>query len=102
MKNKKKYNNDISLDIPMQSGIHDNYKSGLSRNIGTSVHVGYLHKTDDRRHKSRCMHYDKLNKACKCVKCRYYGTGKLCSYLFLYKWGVMVDFGVILVCKWGI
>ena len=21
---------------------------------------------------------------------------------FLYKWGVMVDFGVILVCKWGI
>ena len=73
MKNKKKYNNDISLDIPMQSGIHDNYKSGLSRNIGTSVHVGCLHKTDDRRHKSRCMHYDKLNKACKCVKCRYYG-----------------------------
>lgn len=73
MKNKKKYNNDISLDIPMQSGIHDNYKSGLSRNIGTSVHVGYLHKTDDRRHKSRCMYYDKLNKACKCVKCRYYG-----------------------------
>lgn len=44
MKNKKKYNNDISLDIPMQSGIHDNYKSGLSRNIGTFVHVGYLHK----------------------------------------------------------
>lgn len=21
---------------------------------------------------------------------------------FLYKWGMMVDFGVILVCKWGI
>lgn len=73
MSSKKERNKNIPLDMPVQSGIHDNYKGGLSRNIGTSVHVGYLHKTDDRRHKSRCMYYDKLNKACKCVKCRYYG-----------------------------
>lgn len=43
MKNKHKKNNNKPIDIPVQSGIHDIYKSGLSRNIGTAVHVGYLH-----------------------------------------------------------
>lgn len=68
MKNKHKKNNNNPIDIPVQSGIHDIYKSGLSRNIGTAVHVGYLHSNDDRRHKSRCIYYDKSDKLCHCGK----------------------------------
>lgn len=68
MKNKHKKNNNNPIDIPVQSGIHDIYKSGLSRNIGTAVHVGYLHSNDDRRHKSRCIYYDKSDKLCHCSK----------------------------------
>ena len=65
-KKKKKHNID-TIERPVQSGIHDTYKSGLSRNIGTTVHVGYLHSNDDRRHKSRCIYYDKSDKLCHCV-----------------------------------
>ena len=68
MKNKYKKNNNNPIDIPVQSGIHDTYKSGLSRNIGTAVHVGYLHSNDDRRHKSRCIYYDKSDRSCHCGK----------------------------------
>jgi hypothetical protein len=42
MKRKKKHNID-TIERPVQSGIHDIYRNGLSRNIGTAVHVGYLH-----------------------------------------------------------
>lgn len=68
MKNKHKKNNNSPIDIPVQSGIHDIYSSGLSRNIGTAVHVGYLHSNDDRRHKSRCIYYDKSDRSCHCGK----------------------------------
>lgn len=44
MKDKKERNIDMPLNIPVQSGIHDTYKSGLGRNIGTAAHVGYLHQ----------------------------------------------------------
>lgn len=67
MKRKKKHNID-TIERPVQSGIHDIYKSGLSRNIWTAVHVGYLHSNDDRRHKSRCIYYDKSDRSCHCGK----------------------------------
>lgn len=67
-KKRKPKNNNYPIDIPMQAGIHDTYKSGLSRNIGTSVHVGYLHTNDERRHKTRCIYYNKSDKLCYCGK----------------------------------
>lgn len=68
MKNKHKKNNNTPIDMPVRSGIHDIYKSGLSRNIGTAVHVGYLHSNDNRRHKSCCVYYNKSDKLCHCGK----------------------------------
>lgn len=66
--------NDIIVEKPLQMGIHErtNEYIVISKNIGTPVHVGYLHKTDRRRHKTKCIYYSKLDKLCKCVKCQYY------------------------------
>lgn len=44
--------------MPVQSGIHDTYKSGLGRNIGTAAHVGYLHQIMSLRQK--CVLYDAM------------------------------------------
>lgn len=60
--------------------IHDNIAivkdntnySKISKNIGTICYVGYLKTNDKRRHKVRCIYYDKFKKwylilVCRCV-----------------------------------
>lgn len=46
----------------------DHYKK-LSQDIGTPSHIDYLRKKDDRRHKSKCIYYNKQDKKCHCVDC---------------------------------
>ena len=41
----------------------------LSDDIGTPAHIDFLRKNDDRRHKSRCIYYDKSDKKCHCADC---------------------------------
>ena len=48
--------------------MNDHYKK-LSQDIGTPSHIDFLHKSDDRRHKSRCIYYDKTDKKCHCGTC---------------------------------
>ena len=52
---------------PLQVGRHEstNEYRKLSRNIGTSVYVGYLKSDSKRRHKHRCIYFDKNNNYCK-------------------------------------
>lgn len=68
--NNKKKNlkySDLYLDMPIQSGIHESTTESikLSRDIGTPVHLSYLKKNDDRRHKARCIYIDNATKMCK-------------------------------------
>ena len=66
-------NNELSeydenyIQLPHQAAIHESTTENikLSRDIGTPVHVGYLKKTDTRRHKARCIYIDKATKMCK-------------------------------------
>lgn len=46
-----------------------NHFKKLSQDIGTPSHFDYLRKNDDRRHKSKCVYYDKIDKKCHCIKC---------------------------------
>lgn len=46
----------------------DHYKK-LSQDIGTPSHIDFLRKNDDRRHKSKCIYYNKSDKKCHCLKC---------------------------------
>ena len=39
-----------------------NHFRKLSDDIGTPSHIDLLRKNDDRRHKSRCIYYDKADK----------------------------------------
>lgn len=43
---------------------------GLSQRMGTPSHIEYLHmqEGDTRRHKSRCIEYDKKKDVCMCTK----------------------------------
>lgn len=45
---------------------------GINELTGTSWHIGALHKTDDRRHKSRCIYYDKSTFYCTTTASPYY------------------------------
>lgn len=45
----------------------------LSSDIGTPSHIDFIKATDDRRHKARCIYYDKSDKKCHCSGC--------CTYL---------------------
>ena len=64
----------------------DPVNASLSRNMGTPSHVEYLHMAegDKKRHKSRCIEYDKKNSTCRCVKSPYYtshcGGSSHCPY----------------------
>lgn len=64
----------------------DPINASLSRNMGTPSHVEYLHMAegDKKRHKSRCIEYDKKNSTCRCVKSPYYtsrcGGSSHCQY----------------------
>lgn len=64
----------------------DPVNASLSRNMGTPSHVEYLHMAegDRKRHKSRCIEYDKRSATCRCVKSPYYtsrcGGSSHCQY----------------------
>lgn len=64
----------------------DPVNASLSRNMGTPSHVEYLHMAegDKKRHKSRCIEYDKRSATCRCVKSPYYtsrcGGSSHCQY----------------------
>mgnify|MGYP004509116147 CR=1 FL=1 len=64
----------------------DPVNASLSRNMGTPSHVEYLHMAegDKKRHKSRCIEYDKKSSTCRCVKSPYYtsrcGGSSHCQY----------------------
>ncbi len=64
----------------------DPVNASLSRNIGTPSHAEYLHmkEGDKKRHKSRCIEYDKENAVCRCVKSQCYtsrcGGSSHCQY----------------------
>lgn len=70
------------IQIPNQSGTHetDNSYIGISKNIGTPCHVGYIKSDGIRRHKARCIHYDKIRKMCTwfIIKCT--GSSKCNKY----------------------
>ena len=44
----------------------------ISEDIGTPSHIDFLRTNDERRHKSRCIYYDKSDKKCYCGKCGNY------------------------------
>ena len=48
----------------------DPLMEGLSQRMGTPSHIEYLHmeENDMRRHKSRCIEYDKKKDVCMCTK----------------------------------
>lgn len=64
---KKTDEEELFLLKPYQEGIHEsnNMYIGVSRRIGTPMHVGYMKSNDDRRHKARCIFYDKTRNYCK-------------------------------------
>lgn len=72
----KKGSTDIHVDRPMQEFYHNpsNSHIGLTKRMGTPAHGTYLSKGeyDDRRHRSRCINYDKKQDICTCVKGHYY------------------------------
>lgn len=80
------FENKVYITKPEQAGIHDLYKERLSKNIGTPVHTEYLlkNKFDKRRHKARCIYYNKNDKLCYCGKSNVYmlkcNTSTHCIY----------------------
>lgn len=75
------YNEDY-LEQPFMASTHErtNKYIGLSKNIGTPVHVGYMKSNDKRRHKARCIYYDKINKLCKWFMYKCIGSSKCDKY----------------------
>lgn len=67
IKNKLSDYDETYIQQPYKASIHDsdNRYIGMSRNIGTPVHEEYLKSDGIRRHKTRCIYYDKINKLCK-------------------------------------
>lgn len=67
IKNSLSQYDETYLQLPYKSSIHesDNRYIGMSKNIGTPVHGTYLKSDGHRRHKARCIYYDKIRKICK-------------------------------------
>ena len=68
---------DQYLDYPNQSGIHESIPVQnmiLSKNIGTPCHTEFLKSKDKRRHKTRCIYYEKIDKFCTWLKTRCSGS----------------------------
>lgn len=82
IKKKIEKENDILVPLPNQAGIHErnNEYIAVSRNIGTPCHVGYMKSNDARRHKSRCIYYDKVSKTCKYYLFKCIGSSKCEKY----------------------
>ena len=68
---------DDIVQQPKTASYHaiSNADNSISRNIGTPSHITYLSKkeNDDRRHRSRCIYYDKDTKHCLAPKGSYSG-----------------------------
>lgn len=58
--------NENHIPLPDKASVHEstNEYIGLSKNIGTPCHVSYLKSEGRRRHKARCIYYDKVSKFC--------------------------------------
>lgn len=55
-----------NIEMPVKSGIHEQTDGyGMSKKIGTQVHIGYIKGDGNRRHKARCIYYIKDGKRCK-------------------------------------
>lgn len=66
IKNKLSKYDENYIQQPLQSGIHDNsIVSSMSENIGTPVHETFLKSKDKRRHKTRCIYFNKVDKMCR-------------------------------------
>ena len=67
VKSKLSSYNDDYLELPFMASTHEKSTEyiGLSKNIGTSVHVGYMKSNDKRRHKNWCIWFEKMGKFCK-------------------------------------
>ncbi|WP_312045138.1 hypothetical protein [Anaerotignum sp.] len=67
-----KVNNELSdydesyIQPPDKASVHEftNEYIGLSKNIGTPCHIDYLKSKGCRRHRARCIYYDKIKKFC--------------------------------------
>lgn len=87
---RKLKNNDLLLydesyiQQPYKSSTHETNNSyiGISKNIGTPMHVGYLKKKskEKRRHKVRCIYYDKVEKLCKWFMFKCIGSSRCNKY----------------------
>lgn len=73
---------DTYIQLPTQQGTHErtNEYIGISKNIGTSCHVGYLQGDGHRRHKARCIYYDKVRKFCEWFMMKCAGSSKCDKY----------------------
>lgn len=71
------------LKIPYLASVHepDTRYIGLSKNIGTPVHVGFLKSDGLRRHKARCIFYDKINKMCELFFKKCTGSSRCNDYI---------------------
>ena len=70
------------IQKPNKAGIHERntFVSGMSRNIGTVVHEGFLKSDGKRRHKARCIYYDKVGKICSFVVSKCIGSSHCKNY----------------------
>lgn len=69
------------IQIPFKVSIHeaDTRYIGISRNVGTPMHGEWLVRTDDRRHKTWCIYWDKIERGCQ-VKSKCIGSSKCDDY----------------------
>lgn len=82
-KEKRKPNgNNVFVPLPQKVGTHEktNEYIGISRNIGTPCHVGYIKSNEPRRHKSRCIYYKKDTKFCNWYKYKCVGSSQCEEY----------------------
>lgn len=75
------YNEDY-LARPFVESTHEktNEYIGLSKNIGTPVHVGYMKSNDKRRHKNWCIWFEKVGKICKYFASKCPGSSRCEKY----------------------
>lgn len=81
-KKKSEKENDVFAPLPIQAGTHErtNEYIAVSRNIGTPCHVGYMKSNEPRRHKARCIYYDKESKKCRHYLYKCIGSSKCEKY----------------------
>lgn len=82
VKNKLSNYDDTYIQQPDQAGTHErtNEYIAVSKAIGTPCHVGYMKNPGQRRHKARCIYYDKSNKQCKYYKFKCIGSSRCEKY----------------------